>query len=76
MLVMQDNNEESIREWEERSNQLIREREEWDEEWEWEPKSKEIEGINNEQDDVMPLGSTSVCSRRPPRPKRRKSPCE
>jgi hypothetical protein len=37
---------------------------------------KEIEGIDNEQDDVTPLGSTFVCSRGPPRPKRRKSPCE
>jgi hypothetical protein len=45
MLAMQDNSEESICEWEERSDQLIHEREERDEEWEWESKSEKIEGI-------------------------------
>jgi hypothetical protein len=54
---MQDNNEESICEREEGSDQLIPEREERDEKREWEPKSEEIEGI-----DVMPRGSTSVRS--------------
>jgi hypothetical protein len=58
MLAMQDNSEESIGEWEERSDQLICEREEQDEEREWEPESEEIEGTNNEQDDVTPQGST------------------
>jgi hypothetical protein len=33
---MHDSNEESIREWQEGSDQLILEREERDEEWEWE----------------------------------------
>jgi len=73
---MQDNNEESIHEWEERSNQLICEREERDEEWEWELEFEEIEGIDNEQDDVTPQGSISMLSQRSPRPNRHKSPCE
>jgi hypothetical protein len=51
---MQDNTKESIREWEERSDQLIPEREERDEEREWEPESEEIEGIEPKQDDVTP----------------------
>jgi hypothetical protein len=46
----------------ERSNELIHEREERDEEREWEPESEEIKGIDNEQDDVMPRGSTSMNS--------------
>ncbi len=73
---MQDNSEESIREWEEGRDQLIAEREEWDEKGEWEPKFEEIEGIEPKQDDVTPQGSTSVRSQGPPRPKRHKSPCE
>ncbi len=47
---------------------MICEKEEQDEKQEWELESKKNEGINNEQDDVMPQGSTSVCSRGPPRP--------
>ncbi len=54
MLAIQDNSEESIYEWEEGSDQLIREREERDGERKWELKSEEIEGIDNEQDDAMP----------------------
>ncbi len=73
---MQDNNEESIYKREERSDQLIPKRKERDEEQEWEPEFEEIEGIEPEQDDVTPQGSTSVHSRGPPKPKRRKSPCE
>jgi hypothetical protein len=76
MLVMQDNNEESIHEREERSDQLICEREEWDEEQEWELEFEEIEGIELEQNDVTPRSSTSVRSQGHPRPKKRKSPCE
>jgi len=73
---MQDNSEESIHEREEGNDQLIRRKEEQDEKREWELGSKEIEGIEHEQDGVMPQGSTFVCSPKPPRPKRRKSPCE
>jgi hypothetical protein len=51
---MQDNSEESIRKWEEGSDQLIREREERDEKWEWEPKFEEIEGIKPEQEMSRP----------------------
>jgi hypothetical protein len=51
---MQDNSEESIRKWEERSDQLIHEKEERDEKWEWESKFEEIEGIELEQDNVTP----------------------
>ncbi len=76
MFAMQDNNEKSICEWEERSGQLIHEKEEQDEEQEWELEFEKIEGIDNEQDDVTPRSSTSVHSRKPPRPKRHKSPCE
>jgi len=54
LLVMQDNSEESIRKWEERSDQLIHEKEERDEKWEWESKFEEIEGIELEQDNVTP----------------------
>jgi len=73
MLAMQDSSEESIREREEGSDQLICEREERDEEWEWELESEEIEGIELEQDDVKPQGSTSMHSQGPLRPKKRKS---
>jgi hypothetical protein len=73
---MQDSSEESIYKWEERSDRLIPKREERDEEREWELEFEEIEGIELEQDDVMPRGSTSVHSRGPFRPKRRKSPYE
>ncbi len=73
---MQDNSEQPIHEREEGSDELIHEREEWDEEREWEPKFEEIKGIDNEQDDVTARGSTFVCSRGPPKPKRHKSPCE
>ncbi len=54
LLVMQDNSEESIRKWEEGSDQLICDREERDEKWEWEPKFEKIEGIKPEQDNVTP----------------------
>jgi hypothetical protein len=37
---------------------------------------EEIEGIDNEQDDVTPQGSTSVHTQRSPRPKKCKSPCK
>jgi hypothetical protein len=47
---------------------LICEKEERNEEREWEPESKKIEGIDNEQDDVTPQGSTSMHFRGPPRP--------
>ncbi len=49
-----------IHEQEERNDQLIREKEEQNEEHEWEPKFEKIEGIDNEQDDVTPQGSTSM----------------
>jgi hypothetical protein len=73
---MQDNNEESIREREEGSDQLIPKREERDEKREWELESKDIEGIESEQDDITLRCSTSMHSRGPPRSKRHKSPCE
>jgi hypothetical protein len=73
---MQENSEEFIYKQDDGSDQLIPEREERDEEWEWELESEEVEGIELEQDDVTPQGSTYVRSRGPPRPKRHKSPCE
>jgi hypothetical protein len=59
---MQDNSEESIREWEEGSDRLIPKREKRDEEREWELEYEEIEGIEAKQDDVTPRGSTSMRS--------------
>ncbi len=44
----------SIRKRKEGSDQLIHEREERDEEQEWEPNVEDIEGIDNEQDNVTP----------------------
>ncbi len=62
MLAMQDNSEESIREREEGSDQLIPKREERDEKQKWELESEEIEGIEPKQYDVTPQGSTFVRS--------------
>ncbi len=46
------------------------------EEQKWELESEDIEGIDNEQDDVTPQGSTSIRSQGPPKPERRESPYE